>query len=319
MEKKTFDKQEFYRQYRDRLTQQLDSQGVRWWKPKVGTNVIRILPSWKGLESEFFKQVFVHWNIGENQKKVTCPSTPTAEHPQGRKDCPVCAYVEELYNSGIEEDVAEARKISRRERFACNILDRSGQTEGIAVYEMGPQLFRDILFMFTDGDYGELDNLKAGRDLKIVREGTGMTDTKYSAYPAANPSEVPEDVMNQLNDIDVIYTPPTVEAIETVMLGDAEEQTQVGAPAEAPDEVGGKQEFVETPPVEEKKEEAPPEPEPEKKEEEPKKEEEKKKAPKEETPPPTEAKEEVVPKSKQASRGAKLRERIQKLRDQRNK
>lgn len=314
-EERTFDKQEFYKQYRDRLSQKLDSAGVRWWKPKVGTNVIRILPSWKGRQFEFFKPVYVHWNVGENKNKVFCPTT------EGKDEfCPICAYVEELYNSGLEEDVAEAKEISRRERYACNILDRSGQSEGVAVYEMGPKLFRDILFLFTDGDYGEVDDPKTGRDIKIVREGTGMMDTKYSPYPAANTSQIDEKILNDAYDLDVVYKPLSGEELEAALVGDTEDRTSVATPAEAPDEAIN-QDFVETPPAEEKKEPAPevktevPPPAEEKKEPapEPPKEEVKAEVP----PPPQEAAKEDVEKSAQSQRGAKLRERISKLRAER--
>lgn len=308
-EGRKFDKQEFYKQYRDRLSQKLDSAGVRWWKPKVGTNVIRILPSWKGRQFEFFKMVFVHWNVGENKNKVFCPTTEGQEN-----FCPICSYVEELYNSGLEEDIAEAKEISRRERYACNILDKSGQTEGVAVYEMGPKLFRDILFLFTDGDYGDVDDPKVGRDIKIVRVGTGMTDTKYSPYPAASPSQIDEKILNDVFDLDVVYKPMTGEELESVLVGDAEDRTSVGAPAEAPDEVVS-QEFVETPP---ETQISSPTPEPTKeaeppKEPEPPKEEVKEEAP----PPPQEVAKEDVEKSAQSQRGEKLRERIQKLRAER--
>lgn len=332
-EDRKFDRQEFYKQYRDKLSQRLDSQGVRWWKPKVGTNVIRILPSWKGRQFEFFKLAYVHWNVGENQNKVTCPTT------EGKDNfCPICAYVEELYNSGLDEDVIEAKKIVRKERYACNILDRSGQTEGVAVYEMGPKLFRDILFLFTDGDYGEVDDPKVGRDIKIVREGTGLLDTKYSPYPAAKESQIDEKLLNDVFDLDVVYKPMTGEEIEAVLVGDAEERTTVGVPAESPDEAVNQQ-FVEklpppapveekketAPPVEEKKESPPPVE--EKKEPVPPVEEKKETAPevpkeevKEATPPPSPPREEAkedVSKSVQSERGAKLRERIQKLRAER--
>ncbi len=228
-----FDRQAFYRQYRDRLSERLDGQGVKYWKPKVGINEIRILPNWKDPTLEFFKEAWVHWNVGENNKKVICPKT------DGRNDCPVCATVAELYNAGGEEDIALARKIAQKERYAVNVLDVSGNTEGIAVFELGPKLFQDILFMFSEVEYGQVGDLQTGRNIKITREGTGMTDTKYSAYPAGQPSSVnnADQIMAELPDLDVVYKVLTNEEIEGVLFGDSEDQTRVGAPAESPTEV----------------------------------------------------------------------------------
>ena len=224
---KEVSKQELYRRYKERLTQQLESRGVRFWKPKSGTNTIRILPNWRSPNEPFFKQVFAHWNVGENKKKIVCPST------EGRTDCPICTFVEELYKSGLPEDVEQARSLARRERYACNVLDLSGQTEGIAVFEMGPQLFRDILWMFTDGEYGDLDDPETGRPIKIERTGTGLKDTRYSAFPAARPVPLQDkSILENLPNLDEIYKPLSAEEIEKVLLGDAEAFTQVGAEEE---------------------------------------------------------------------------------------
>lgn len=234
-----FDKHEFYRQQRDRLSQQLDSQGVRYWKPKIGTNTIRILPNWSDpVGREFFKQVFIHWNVGEEKKKVVCPST------EGRTDCPICAYVKDLYESKNEDDLKEARELARRERFACNVLDMSGQSEGIAVFELGPQLFRDILWMFTDGDYGDLDDLKNGRNIKIERVGQGKMDTRYSAFPAGKSTEVPAELLDKVPDLDVIYKCFSNDEIERFLVGDSEERTKVGAGGETPNNLEEEEEFA---------------------------------------------------------------------------
>ena len=222
------DKFALYQKVRDRLTQQLEQYGVAFWKPKVGSNVIRILPNWDDPSREFFKSAFIHWNVGENDKKIICPS------PDGKTGCPVCEYVQQLLNSDLEEDLKEAKKLIRRERFACNVLDPA--TGKVSVFEMGPQLFKDIMFMFTDGDYGEMESLEEGRNLKIERTGTGPLDTKYSAFPAAKATKVDKKFMEEVTDLDVIYKPHSLSDIEKTLMGDAEEYTRTGA---------GEEEYVE--------------------------------------------------------------------------
>lgn len=214
---------ELLRSLKERINQQLEQSGVRYWKPKVGSNSIRILPNWTGDPSGlFFKAIYAHWNVGESEgkkKKVICPST------DGRTDCPICQLVEELYKSGVAEDEKEARSMARRERFVVNVLDLNSQNMyDVLVYEMGPQLFKDILFMFTDGEFGDLDSPTEGRTIKIERSGTQLMDTRYIVMPSARPSSIDMKLVKELTNLDHVFKPLSAEAIEKILLGGAPDQ-----------------------------------------------------------------------------------------------
>jgi len=231
------DKREIYRREFENLKRKLEDGGV-WWRPQVGKNMIRILPNWRNPSDVFYKKVYVHWNVGENQRKVVCRKTLDE-----RESCPVCEFVEELLRSSSADDVRYGEAMQQAERYAMNILDGSDLERGPQVFECGRGLFQDILWMFTDGDYGDLDDYREGRYILIERTGTGMTDTRYSTMPAANPAPVdPEAIADQLNDLDQLYMPLPVEDIVAILEGEEPGETQRRSEEQAAEELVAEEE-----------------------------------------------------------------------------
>jgi len=89
---------------------------------------------------------------------------------------------------------------------------------------MGPQLFKDILFMFTDGEFGDLDSPTEGRTIKIERSGTQLMDTRYIVMPSARPSSIDMKLVKELTNLDHVFKPLSAEAIEKILLGGAPDQ-----------------------------------------------------------------------------------------------
>lgn len=211
-----------YRAQFDKLKRQLEQGGIAWWKPIVGKNMIRILPDWTGGDDVFYKRVLVHWNCGEKGRKVVCRKILGED-----EFCPICDFVEELLSSNKPEDVRYGEAMGQTERFVMNILDSKDWDttaekfeKGAQVFECGRGLFQNILWMFTDGEYGELDDWDAGRYILIERQGTGMTDTKYSLLPAGQITPIDKDaVIETVNDLDELNKPFTSEQMIAILEG----------------------------------------------------------------------------------------------------
>jgi len=211
-----------YKAQHERLKRQLEQGGIQWWRPTVGKNMIRILPNWKDDNDVFYKRVLVHWNCGEKGRKLVCRKTLGED-----EYCPVCAFVDELLASTRPEDVRYGEAMGQTERFAMNILDSKDWDSESESFEKGPQvfecgrgLFQNILWMFTDGEYGDLDDWEMGRYLLIERQGTGKTDTKYSILPASQPAPIDKDaIIEDINDLDALNKPYLPEQMIAVLEG----------------------------------------------------------------------------------------------------
>jgi hypothetical protein len=212
---------------------------VSFWKPKVGKNLIRILPNKRYLtetESVFFKKLRVHWNVGPSGRRVICRKT------LGQKEeCPVCSFVERLLATGKSEDATEAQSMQCSERYVMSIVDVNDQAKGIQIFECAKTTFNDILALFLDDEYGELDSLSTGRNIKIDRVGTTRNDTKYTIFPSISASAVKSAIMEKVYDIEALYSVPDIDAVDAILRGedenvkDVEEEEEGSSFFEEPD------------------------------------------------------------------------------------
>jgi len=205
---------------------QRDRSPVNFWNPKPGVkSTIRILPGKDYLvnpESVFFKKIKVHWGVGPEKKRVTCRQTLQSQSEPVY--CPVCEYAASLMNSTRKEDVVLGKEMMAQDRYVMNIIDISEPEKGVQVFECGRGLFNDILQLFLDEEYGDLDDLNTGRNIKIERVGTTKFDTRYSVMPAAQQSRVNPRVMEKAYDLDAIYQVPAVSELVAILEGKAESE-----------------------------------------------------------------------------------------------
>ena len=208
-------KREILEQEHRRLTELTTRQPTQFWRPKVGENVIRILPHWSGDPNKvFFKKILKHFGVGQGRNHVVCRKVLG---PQAR--CPICDFVEQLRRSGRKEDAELAKDLAAKERFAMNIIDLNDLEKGVQVWDVGITMFNTLLVLFLDEEYGELDNLQTGRHIKINRTGEGRFDTRYSIRPAANPSPVDPSVMERAINLDEFepYRVPSEEEMRAML------------------------------------------------------------------------------------------------------
>lgn len=201
-----------------------EKPNINFWAPKSGVkSVIRILPHKdyaKNPEAVFFKKIRVHWGVGPEKRRLICRSTI------GER-CPVCDFVQSLLNSSRKEDVPLAKELVAQDRYVMNIVDVSEPDKGVQVFECGRGLFNDILQLFLDEEYGDMDSLENGRNIKIERTGTTKFDTRYMVMPVAERSRVNPRVMEKVYDLDAIYKPMSEEEMIAVLEGNTEPDVEL--------------------------------------------------------------------------------------------
>lgn len=167
--------------------------GGKWWKPKVGENRIRILPSNREDGAIAVKSILHYgFKIGGENRAFPCMSTL-------KQPCPVCKLISRLDTDNDPDTKDLLKSISPRQSFLMNILDQKADDGVIKIYSAGVQVAREVYALLNDEDYGDITDPTTGRDLKITRTGEGFT-TKYSVRAAPKESEVEfnEDELHNL-------------------------------------------------------------------------------------------------------------------------
>ena len=170
------------------------------WKPKPGKNLVRIVPYTHNTENPFIE---LYFHYGMNNKTYISPMS------FGRPD-PIVEFANRLKKSGDKEQWKKGREREPKMRTYVPILVRGEESEGVKFWGMGKQVYQELLGIIADPDYGDITDLKNGRDItvefKTAQEcGKDFPETTVRVKPnvsmAFDPSDkaVLEKVKNQKN------------------------------------------------------------------------------------------------------------------------
>ena len=219
---------------------------VDTYKPKVGDNLVRILPpTWEAFD-HYAYSVYVHRNIGADNSTYLCPNKML------NKKCPICAAAKEAKDAG-EED--EAKALRWNELCLAWVIDRDEEEPTPRLWSMTWTIDRDIVSLCQGKRSGGvllIDHPDEGYDVSFVRRGQGL-HTKYSAYQIdRDPSPICTDEDKQQEILDYITENPIPETLkfydfehlQNVLNGSAEatdegDDDQTYADADEGDDAGG--------------------------------------------------------------------------------
>lgn len=218
------------------------SSGLSFDKLVNGKNIRRIL--WpKGNRDLCFSEGYIHFGLGADGKtSMVCRKTNNS-----KAHCPVCEYITQLQMSKDKNDKKLAEAIKARKRVYFNVIDRDSDsdTDELKVLPVGLTVQKAIVAILCDPDYGDITDPAEGRDVTIKRTGQGL-NTEYSVLPKPNTSPAsttltPEQIEEQMADLDAFWTAPSVEDMEKVIYGedgddDDEPRNKSGAARTASDE-----------------------------------------------------------------------------------
>ena len=153
-----------------------------------GVTIVRILPE-VGDMPRFFQEVGIHQMPGKDGKRVYCPKFTS----RGKLNCPVCEIVDQLYQAGDTASKAFAGQIRVQKKYWMNVIARADDKVGPKIYTPGVLVFRQLMSLIQDPDYGDITDVEDGYDIKIERKGKGKTDTDYQARAAKNSSPLSDD------------------------------------------------------------------------------------------------------------------------------
>jgi hypothetical protein len=203
--------------------------GFDSWKPKVGDNLIRILPpTWEDHE-HYGLDVWLHSYVGVNNGSYLCLSK------MKNKPCPICQAAKASKDAGEDE---EADHLQPSRRVVCWIIDRDADKPVPELYSMSWSMDRDIAALCHDKRKGKvllIDHPDEGYDVTIKRKGTTKTNTKYFGIAVdRDPTSIGDDSDEQQEILDFITENPvpsvlnyySADKLEEIMAGTAEEKDE---------------------------------------------------------------------------------------------
>ncbi len=155
--------------------EQLDkrSKGFGNYGLKIGENRLRIVPS-KECPDWPFKEVRLYWGITKG-----CFVSPLS---YGDRD-PIKQELDVL-RKGTEQDVNLANKLSPKTRVYVTAIIRGEQDRGVVWVDFPPMVFKYILNLITDQEWGDASDPKQGYDIIIKKEQSpGQQFPKYNVVP----------------------------------------------------------------------------------------------------------------------------------------
>ena len=142
-----------------------------FWKPTIGKQQIRIVPSAYDINNPFTELKFYY---GITNKVMISPSN------FGEKD-PIALFAGKLregeYN---KENYVLAKKLDAKNRIFVPVVVRGEEDKGVRLWQFGKLVYEELLALALDDEIGDYTDIVGGRDLTIETVGPESTGTPYN-------------------------------------------------------------------------------------------------------------------------------------------
>ena len=142
-----------------------------YWKPTIGKQQIRIVPSAYNPSNPFTELKF-HYGI--TNKVMISPLN------FGEKD-PIALFSQKLregeYN---KENYVLAKKLDPKTRYFVPVVVRGEEEKGTRLWQFGKQVYEELLALAVDDEIGDYTDIVNGRDLTVETVGPESTGTPYN-------------------------------------------------------------------------------------------------------------------------------------------
>lgn len=213
-----------------------------YFKPKPGEYSIRILPSAYD-KANPFKEVFVYYGL----TKFPMFSLVNWKEPD-----PIIQFIEKLKKTNASKEEAFenwklAKKLEPKMRIFVPVVIRGQEQDGARLWEFGTEVYKQLLALADDEDYGDYTSITEGRDFKIKVEESLVGKRKVNKVVSINirPKQSPitedanllKELLENQPDILKVNKKNTYEAIKEALIsylnGDEEEAATAATEEEA--------------------------------------------------------------------------------------
>ena len=185
------------------------------WKPTEGKHVIRIVP-WKDNRENPFIELYFHY-LGN--KTYLSPTS------YGNRD-PIVEFAEALSSGGTKDDWAQSRPFRAKLRTFVPVVVRGEESKGVRFMSFGKTVYTELLSIISDPDYGDITDVKNGRDIVVEYIPQEKSDTSFAktmVRPKPNQTPVSTDAdavqrfLTEQPDIRSIFKEPSYEELKGVL------------------------------------------------------------------------------------------------------
>ena len=186
------------------------------WKPKPGTNQIRIVPYAHNKDNPFI-ELFFHYDIGNR--------TYMSPMSFGRPD-PIEEFAEKLKSSGNRDDWKLGRKLDAKMRTFLPVIERGKEKEGVKFWGFGKTVYQELLGFIADPDYGDIADPMTGRDVVVDFKSAEETGRSYptttirvkpNQTPLTENKDMLESLLENQTEITELYTEKSYDELAEIL------------------------------------------------------------------------------------------------------
>ena len=141
-----------------------------YWKPSIGKQQIRIVPSKYNPSNPFTELKFYY---GITNKVMLSPLS------YGEKD-PIALFAAKLREEYTKENFLLAKKLDPKTRYFVPVVVRGEEDKGTRLWQFGKQVYEELLALAVDDEIGDYTDIVNGRDLTVETVGPESTGTPYN-------------------------------------------------------------------------------------------------------------------------------------------
>lgn len=185
------------------------------WKPTEGKHVIRIVP-WKENRENPFIELYFHY-LGN--KTYLSPTS------YGNRD-PIMEFAEALSAGGTKDDWAQARPFRPKLRTFVPIVVRGEESKGVRFMSFGKTVYTELLSIISDPDYGDITDVKNGRDIVVEYIPQEKSDTSFAKTmvrpkpnqtPLSTDADTVQKFLTEQPDIRFLFKESTYEELKVAL------------------------------------------------------------------------------------------------------
>jgi len=143
---------------------------LTFWRPTVGKQQIRIVPSAFNSKNPFTELKFYY---GITNKVMLSPLN------YGEKD-PIALFANKLREEYNKENYVLAKKLDPKTRIFVPVIVRGEEDKGVRLWQFGKLIYEELLSLAVDEEIGDYTDIVGGRDLTIETVGPESTGTQYN-------------------------------------------------------------------------------------------------------------------------------------------
>jgi len=158
-----------------------------FWRPSIGKQQVRIVPSAFDSASPFTELKFYY---GITNKVMISPLN------FGEKD-PIAEFATKLRAGEYDkENYILAKKLDAKNRVFVPVIVRGEEDKGVRLWQFGKLIYEELLSMAMDDEIGDYTDIVNGRDFTLETVGPESTGTNYnktSVRPRMKTSSLSDD------------------------------------------------------------------------------------------------------------------------------